>query len=443
MLMKKIYASMIALCCGALVSTAAKPVVQVANFTDNARTVNNLSLKAGQMDSHKMLKAPTIDTNDDAWTTIGQNYFTDRVFTGEDYIVTIQESKETPGLYRIPDAWTPFEEAANPLYIDATDPNCVFVPEQSTGIYDDEAESMVTILSFSQYVLIQEGGEVTNEDIIEAFSDYVITLADGIINFPAHSLLVYYPETTDPDIQDNLYYANSSTMMLYMPGTKYVAEWGEKVKSEMYDTFFEPLFVGYEAAPVEVEVQKNNLKEGYYRVIDPWALLLGEEGGGYPFYIDASNPDCVVIPLQNSGIYTGSVDDGGRGMAYFMSLSYNYDTTEEFLASEDADFNIYMDKEKVIHFDPITVELSSGPADVSTIFIYWPDFNESSLYYNTSTGAGYVKIPEFAGIYSVSEDNIDLTPEYYTIQGVKVQNPVVGNFYIVKKGNKAYKRIYR
>lgn len=49
--------------------------------------------------------------------------------------------------------------------------------------------------------------------------------------------------------------------------------------------------------------------------------------------------------------------------------------------------------------------------------------------------------PDVAGIDSIVEDDTDAA--YYTLQGVRVDNPVSGQVYIVRKGNRICKAIAR
>lgn len=69
-------------------------------------------------------------------------------------------------------------------------------------------------------------------------------------------------------------------------------------------------------------------------------------------------------------------------------------------------------------------------------WVYYDNI-EVTFDYNIWTGEGE------AGIKNAIIDNIDAPAEYYNMQGMKIENPVAGQLYIVKKGNKASKQIIK
>lgn len=58
-------------------------------------------------------------------------------------------------------------------------------------------------------------------------------------------------------------------------------------------------------------------------------------------------------------------------------------------------------------------------------------------YASGDSQAVYVRLGDVSGIEEIN--NTDSAVEYYNLQGMKVSNPIEGNIYIVKKGNKTYK----
>lgn len=444
--MKKIYASMFALAMGACITAGAR-TYQRANVSldglqmKSFETVGNLKAT----DMKVAAKAMKVKTNaGDEWNTLGTGWFEDGIFGYGAVEVTIEENATTPGYYRVPDAFSFLQDTALPLYIDASDPTYVRIPDQETGLnvnftVDGEVLSgPLTILSYTTYADMLE---VTPAEFKEAYPQYVITMEDGVINMPSGSILGQVGDS------ESLLLINDD-MVLTLPGVEYVPEWGEIKTGQMFDTFFESMFMDYEPAEVNVPIQKSNKYEGFYRVIDPWFRLIGEEGqteadvnAGYYFYIDASTPECIVVPYQSSYIRTSN------GPVYIMSMSDNYETKEEFLASSNAGCNFTMDVEtRTINFTGASVQLSDGStAFVSPIFFVYPQGpNPNSMYvlsgYDTP---GWIKLPKFDGISSVAVDNNNAKAEYYNIQGVRVNNPVSGQLYIVKKGSEVSKQIMR
>jgi hypothetical protein len=98
------------------------------------------------------------------------------------YEVEIEENTETPGLYRIVNAYQKVAEVAECDYssanieIDATDPDGVFILPQETGIDDG---GMVSIASYGGYLLSQyDAATLKGYGLLG-------TLKDGVITLPA------------------------------------------------------------------------------------------------------------------------------------------------------------------------------------------------------------------------------------------------------------------
>lgn len=439
--MKKIYASMFALAMGACITAGARTYQRANVNFDGLQMKTFEKIDNVILSDLKVSKKMNVKANaGEEWNNIGQGYFLDGIFGLGVLEVTYQENASTPGYYRIPDAYTSYEETALPFYVDATDPAYVRIPEQETGInvtinVDGQPfEGPLTILSYSAYADMME---ISPADFAEAYPDLVITMQDGMITIPEDAILGYVGES-------DLFYANNF-MELALPGTEYVAEWGDIMTGQMLDTFVEPMFNGYVAEEVNVPIQKNNRIEGKYRVIDPWFKLFGDEAAdptaGYYFTFDASDPTCVVVPYQSSGIRLQT-----DGVMYIFSAAYAFDSKEEFLASNLADRNITMDVETR------TINFVGGAGQngkiVGPIYFHFPNTTDpetdpEGFYIIYQSAPGYIKLPEFDGISSVAVDNNNAEAEYYNIQGVRVNNPVAGQLYIVKKGNEVSKRIMR
>lgn len=442
--MKKIYASMLVLAMGTCITAGARTYqradISADGVTSMMRTVNKLELSGKTVS-----KVTKVKTNAaEEWNNLGQGIFIDAILGLGQLNVTVEESASTAGYYRVPDAFTTAVETANPFLVDATDPNYVLIPDQEVGVempvnFNDgtSATGPLTILSYSQFAAYND---IAPEDFMAAYPQYVITMENGVINMPAGSILGV--------IDDAVWMINKEDMVLALPGAEYVPEWGEIMTGQMLDSFFGTMFGG-EPQECEVLVQKNNKVDGVYRIIDPWYKLFDEEApdaaAGYYFYIDASNPDCVVVPYQSSGVTAGS-----DGLTYIMSYSENYESIEAFLASELGQVgNITMDVEtRTINMTTTKIlNLKDGTTSTaSPLFFYWPDTDPEHLYfcanYNTP---GWIKIPDFNtdGISSVAVDSNNAKAEYYNIQGIRVDNPIAGQLYIVKKGNEVSKQIIR
>lgn len=139
-------------------------------------------------------------------------------FSTNDKIV-IYEREDKPGYYRIPDVYNPymlakfwknqypeeeFEENCTPgtfSYIDATNPDKVWLPVQSTG----------AVIGSDGYISF---ASLCSENGFSGNSVYG-TMKNGVIRFPAKSVLV------DFSVSGGWYYANSSEkLVIVLPGCK-------------------------------------------------------------------------------------------------------------------------------------------------------------------------------------------------------------------------------
>lgn len=167
----------------------------------------------------------------DPFKTVGTVEYTDgylcSVFTGLDpytWEVELQESNETPGLYRLLNPYTcensPYASYAvsnGYMTINAVDPKAVYIEQSPLGINLNPAYGDLYAWSMAAYYM--ENGNAL-EDI--AAAGWCGTLEDGVITFPERSLLLVFSETGDA------YYANQwedpdgmtwSTFMVDMTGS--------------------------------------------------------------------------------------------------------------------------------------------------------------------------------------------------------------------------------
>ena len=141
-----------------------------------------------------------------------------------EYDVQIQQDAHTPGIYRVvapygQKGWS----GANPWYtafdaslantdmvIDATDPDYVYIKGTfSTGVTLNSSDGVVSSISYVQFLL--DNGNAL--DLIKAKKPELFgTFKDGVFNFPAKSILMYFGT-------DGPYYGNNDGMLrVAMPG---------------------------------------------------------------------------------------------------------------------------------------------------------------------------------------------------------------------------------
>lgn len=145
-------------------------------------------------------------------------------------------------------------------------------------------------------------------------------------------------------------------------------------------TYADGIFAGMYNAPsdpVEVTIEKSGSK---YRVTNPWPNVVN---GAY-LIIDATDPEFVLVPEQNTGFV-----DQADGATYIASASAIYSaqgvTKAEFLASDKAEYNITL-RDNVIYFPG------------NSVLFNWPnangvDTNPTSWYRTNNPVSGYLQLP--------------------------------------------------
>lgn len=127
------------------------------------------------------------------WKTLGTGYYTEDFILNNPYTfeVTIEESKETPGLYRlkkpykvIADGVDGVEGEGEDLVIHAENPKGVYFTTQSIGISD--SDGLMSILSYGgDYIEYYTSKGYSEAQIIDAFPDFFGSVTDGVITLPA------------------------------------------------------------------------------------------------------------------------------------------------------------------------------------------------------------------------------------------------------------------
>lgn len=200
----------------------------------------------------------------------------------------------------------------------------------------------------------------------------------------------------------------------------------------------------------QIEVEQNVEKPWIIRLVNPYGPPYKnatksnyDYNNNYYMVIDLATFKCVRIKkMADLGI------DMNVGV---MSLWSNADR-----AIEDQYYAKKWTLEEVLsdplvgkgHYDPDTREITFDKAAVGLKFAQSPSWYEANLNERAKIVLpSDIEITEdpvlaekLAGIESVIEENGEA--EYYTMDGVRVQNPEKG-IYIVRKGNKTYKAVIR
>lgn len=202
------------------------------------------------------------------------------------------------------DAWT---------YVDATDPNKVFFPYQGTGL-----------------TLVANSGEtyfassVPENFSLDASAGQYGTLKDGIITFPAQSIVVEWPNSPDAG---KFYYANNNGMQrILMPGAK-VYDYSVRLsKGEPKDGAVEiEAQMGEHAAKLRYAFFFGKLSEGE-AMMKAQDLDAGKLPADKINEITASGTITASNLAEGTGVYTlvGCIYDAKNTLRGFTNISFGY-----------------------------------------------------------------------------------------------------------------------
>lgn len=147
---------------------------------------------------------PGAELPKESWKVLGEGEYTDAFIspiyglTTPPYKVQVEQSEENPGMIRILNPYTNAFPDGTPgdedIYItfNVTNPDCVYVPIQVTGIIDD-ADGPVSILNYAQ--LAKLNGK---DDAFVIESGKNDTFKDGVITFKAGDCLIYLSDAEKP-----------------------------------------------------------------------------------------------------------------------------------------------------------------------------------------------------------------------------------------------------
>ena len=160
---------------------------------------------ATMLDVYTMEFEFTVDNGDDNWVSLGMATYTEDLVTtffkveNVSYQVEVRENKDKPGLYRVINPYGaayPYNKEGDYdtskeyfIEIDATDPEGVYMPGiYGTGMNWGYGEFSITSMAY--YYMAAQGA--TFEEVKDG--GYCGILADGVITFPAKSLLISLSE---------------------------------------------------------------------------------------------------------------------------------------------------------------------------------------------------------------------------------------------------------
>lgn len=211
--------------------------------------------------------------------------------------------------------------------------------------------------------------------------------------------------------------------------------WNSLGQGQFLENIVYNLFTGGERnrAFVGVEVEESADNPGIFRVLNAFSSLYSKVGMGVKspdMRIDARNPDNVVIGLQPTGL--NAIIDGETGGAiYYLNDAAFY---EEF------GWSLNHNGVKRCTMRP------DGEGNLTIVIPYHSCFIYASSTTDYFFGSEYESVLEFkAGDTDVSiivDDAPDLPAEYFTLQGIRVENPSHGQILIMRRGKKISKIVF-
>lgn len=332
----------------------------------------------------------------------------DEVEEGLSWEIEIEESDEAPGYYRfIPyHANSPIARIVNAadreyFYLDARDPEKVY-SEEFIAYRDFEFNYY-----FSQ-IVPENGWEMSRYGFVE----------DQVVYFPEKSFGYFEPATS------MFWEVNfEGDFKIVLPGGEAKPNWNKVYESKYVDGFCGPYFNGHEEK-MQVVVEERDHKPGYYRLQGAFSAY----GSDHPLIIDATNPNFVVVPYQETGF---THPQRGEVVVYSHCENFispmKYPTIEEY--AEAYPQYVATMTDGMITFPPDAIVLH---------FPEWDPMIYTTNEENARTSS--VRVKDSNGIQETESHITESETTYYNLQGMRIALPEKG-MYIVRQGNTTRKVI--
>ena len=365
----------------------------------------------------KPMKTSANLTEDYSWISLGTGQYREDLMTtfysveNLTYGVEIEEAEETPGLYRLVYPYGeayPYNEVyidgtadwdlteTYYMYIDATDPDSVWVYESYQGL--DWGYGNILITSYVAYYINYGGYEL--DYLKSAIPGYFGTLEDGVITMPAKSMLINMPEYSS-----SYYYSNKNGLFA-------VALPGYEIKDYTVDFTQSDTFVANDSTSEGIVAQFSFGKDiAFIR---------------YAVTTDASETDTIYQGIvDGTGDYTELSDDSeevqiavteGTDTYYLVIVGYDANGKEQYYEVETFRFTTVL-------FAETWTEIANGIYDFEADDPYgWGSWgsgsSEASLYQSDSDASHYAVSPWWSAdeglIFTLNDDNSLTIEENWT-----------------------------
>lgn len=276
--------------------------------------------------------------------------------------VKIQSSPAIDGLYRVVNPYQWYYQNVSGLagydsstdhylYFNASNPKRVFFCNAKGDAVEADGSMVIFTsgLSIAGDGFWQIAGRYNLQVANGANGDkYLGAMTDGVVTFPEQSILIGESEYNGGLAALAGGYANKKgEFRIMLPGCKEpepepdpeqpTSEWVSIGACSYTDPYIYPLFGVAAPQTYDVEVEKNTKTPGVFRMVNPYKEGVMPDGQDYDgdlyIEIDCTNPDLVVIPLQNTGFA-----DQTDGDTYVCNMGYAYQqfagyTPEQIIAN--------------------------------------------------------------------------------------------------------------
>ncbi len=209
-------------------------------------------------------------------------------------------------------------------------------------------------------------------------------------------------------------------------GMELSSNWLDLGTGVFTDNAFAPAF-GTTVAPYDVAVYQSTIDPAIYKVINPWKGFYEAndfQSTSPTIYLDATDPDNVILDLTSTGINGGTAHGlyGIMNDAYFC-IAMEQEGPEAFtiLTEDESSITFTFEPGSLLLYASKAGNVFSLGDEASTIVIKKDDTN------------GVVEI--------VANENAPV--EYFNLQGVRVDNPAAGQVVIKRQGTTATKFVVR
>ena len=347
-------------------------------------------------------------TEDYSWISLGSGQYREDLLTtfysvkNLTYKVEIEEAEEAPGLYRLvypygeayPYNYTYTDGTADwdltetyYMYIDATDPDSVWVYESYQGI--DWGYGNILIMSYVAYYINYFGYDL--DYLKSAIPDYFGTLEDGVITMPTNSMVINMSEYSS-----SYYYSNTNGLFA-------VALPGYDIKDYTVDFKTSDTYVANDSTSEGIVAQ----------------FSFGEDIAfiRYAVTTDANETDTIYQGIvDGTGDYTELSDDSeevqiavteGTATYYLVIVGYDANGKEQYNAVETFKFTTVL-------FTETWTEVAYGIYDFEAEDLYGyggmtSGSSEASLYQSDSIASRYAVSPWWSAdkglIFTLNDDN--------------------------------------